>query len=45
MNIDEDALRILHEEDLYYTTESKYINEMARLTGDIIVHNENDNSL
>lgn len=45
MNIDEDVLRILHKEDLYYTIESKYINEMARLTGDIIVHNENDNSI
>ena len=45
MNIDEDVLRILHEEDLYYTTESKYINEMARIKGVIIVHNENDNSL
>ena len=44
MNIDEDVLRILHQEDLYYTTESKYINEMAKLDGGIIVHNENDSS-
>ena len=45
MNIDEDVLRILHEEDLYYTTESKYINEMADVGFGVIVHNENDNSI
>ena len=45
MKIDEDVLRILHEEDLYYTTELKYINEMADVGFGVIVHNENDNCL
>ena len=45
MQIDEDFLREIYKDDLFYTIESQYINEIVKLDGDIIVHNENDNSL